>query len=283
MERGLMRDPGQRVSCGSPVEIFADYHTHTVHSHGTGTVADNVSAAARRSLEEVAITDHGPANLFGVGLLEEEELDEIRQEVEEARRSFPGVRVLLGVEANITGLSGRLDVSPRRLEGLDVVLAGLHMPVLPRPLDEGAFLLLGNLLSNWSRALSRKMRVANTKAAVEAVSRNRVDVFVHPGLRMDIDTEELARVCARHGTALEINAGHCHIGVDFVRRAAAWGADFVICSDSHSPERVGDFGRALSLAREARLPVEKILNSRSGGSNRRPDKPRYGFRLPSGR
>ena len=46
------------------LRIFADYHTHTVHSHGRGTVEDNVKAAISANLRAIAITDHGPANLL---------------------------------------------------------------------------------------------------------------------------------------------------------------------------------------------------------------------------
>src|SRR5690554_3674055 len=47
---------------------FADFHTHTVYSHGRGTIADNVAAARARGLAQVGMSDHGPANLFGVGV-----------------------------------------------------------------------------------------------------------------------------------------------------------------------------------------------------------------------
>ena len=37
-----------------------DYHTHTIFSHGKGTIADNVEAARSKGLKGIAITDHGP-------------------------------------------------------------------------------------------------------------------------------------------------------------------------------------------------------------------------------
>ena len=48
-------------------ENFADYHTHTLYSHGKGTIQQNVEAAQRKGLKEIAITDHGPGHiLYGV-------------------------------------------------------------------------------------------------------------------------------------------------------------------------------------------------------------------------
>ena len=44
------------------IEIIADMHTHTVHSHGTGTVEDNVKAAISAGLQQIVISDHGPVS-----------------------------------------------------------------------------------------------------------------------------------------------------------------------------------------------------------------------------
>ena len=44
------------------MKIIADYHTHTVHSHGTGSVDDNVEAALGRGLQTVGIADHSVAH-----------------------------------------------------------------------------------------------------------------------------------------------------------------------------------------------------------------------------
>ncbi|HHY91255.1 MAG TPA: PHP domain-containing protein, partial [Clostridiales bacterium] len=49
------------------MKIFADYHTHTRYSHGKGTIQQNVEAAQRKGLKEIAITDHGSGHfLYGV-------------------------------------------------------------------------------------------------------------------------------------------------------------------------------------------------------------------------
>ena len=39
--------------------IWGDYHTHTIYSHGTSTIEQNVAKAVEKGLKEIAITDHG--------------------------------------------------------------------------------------------------------------------------------------------------------------------------------------------------------------------------------
>ena len=48
-------------------KMIADYHTHTIFSHGKGTIEDNVDWAIKKGLKEIAISDHGPGHLtYGV-------------------------------------------------------------------------------------------------------------------------------------------------------------------------------------------------------------------------
>lgn len=237
--------------------VHSDYHTHTRHSHGQGTVAQNAAAAAARGLRCVAISDHGPANLFGVGVADLHAFSLIRKEIEKVREVRPHIEVLLGVEANVVSTEGHLDIPSEMQGGFDVVLAGLHPWVRPLSLFQWGRL---SYLNAHGRG-SRRALVANTDALVAAVYCNRIDVITHPGYRMPVDTRELARACVVRGTALEINTGHDHISIEYIRLAADEGAEFVIGSDAHSPERVGDFARGVELALRAGLTVDQIRNA----------------------
>ena len=44
--------------------ILGDYHTHTIYSHGKGTVHENVEAARKAGLKEIAMSDHGPGHVI---------------------------------------------------------------------------------------------------------------------------------------------------------------------------------------------------------------------------
>ena len=92
------------------MRLTADYHTHTVFSHGKGTIYENVKAAADANLKEIGITDHGFAHpAFG---LTERKIPKMRALCDNAQ-SETGVKVLLGVESNITGINGVSDLKEK--------------------------------------------------------------------------------------------------------------------------------------------------------------------------
>ena len=52
---------------GRKYRMIWDYHTHTIFSHGIGTIEDNVKIAIEKGLSSIAISDHGPGHLtYGV-------------------------------------------------------------------------------------------------------------------------------------------------------------------------------------------------------------------------
>jgi len=250
--------------------LEADYHTHTRFSHGRGSIAENVEAAARAGLTEVGICDHGPALLF-IGLRSEEKLAEMRRQVEEARARHPSVRVLLGVEANVISPEGDLDISDAAVAALDILLVGLHPQIRPS-LWQGAWpLVWKNVLAGVAgleaRVLAEARRI-NTRALVRAVERYPVLAVTHAGLKMDVDMEELARACARRGTAIEINSLHGYPREADLEVALRCGARFIISSDAHDPARVGCLEAGLERARRAGIPPHLVLNARRSAAPR---------------
>lgn len=242
------------------MELFADYHTHTRHSHGKGTVEDNVRAAINRGLREVAITDHGPANVL-VGIKSAKTLDKIQREIEICRKKYPEIKILLGVEANIISMDGDIDIPSPYIEKLDLLLAGLHTGIITGDFKSGVNFIAKNWLSRFSSSLNTKVRHVNTLAVIRAVERFPIDVVVHPGLKLNINTHILAEVCCRRGTALEINSSHGQKSSNFVKSAAETKVKFVINSDAHSPEEVGRLGEGEKIARKLGLEPARIINA----------------------
>lgn len=241
--------------------IYADYHTHTRHSHGRGTVEDNVKTAVSQGLKAIAITDHGPRSLFGVGVSSLSVFGLVKEEIEHCQAQFPQIKILLGVEANIIDIDGSLDLPPESLDQFDLVLAGLHPLVYPASLVFGLG-MVGNLVGRHVPYLARKLRQWNTQAVCSALIQNPIDILTHPGLHMNIDTEKVAKTCTQVGTYMEINTSHDHITAEYLRIAFQAGARFVIGSDAHSPDRVGDAAKGLLLAETAGIPASAIQNTR---------------------
>ena len=80
-------------------EMGYDLHTHTIYSHGTGSIEDNVKAAIAKGMSHIAISDHGPGHRF-YGI-KREDVPKMREEIEALNRKYPQIQIRLSVEANI--------------------------------------------------------------------------------------------------------------------------------------------------------------------------------------
>ncbi|MDO4553328.1 MAG: PHP domain-containing protein, partial [Bacillota bacterium] len=231
-----------------------DLHTHTTYSHGKGSIEDNVKAAAARGLEALAITDHGPGSmLFG---MDPERVPEMRREIERLQPLYPQVKILLGVEANITVPSGHLDVTDELRQELDLVLAGYHCAALGENPWKAAVVHLRNMAG----ISSRRLAILNTESVVRAVYESEFKILTHPGDKGQFHMEEIARACADRGVLMEINNGHDALNEETIRICAGTDAAFIINSDAHLPQNVGAFERALGRALAAGLDPARIVN-----------------------
>jgi len=242
------------------MKIWADFHTHTRYSHGTGTIKDNVEAAVKAGLSAVGISEHGPSNWFMGPRISD--FDKMREEVNELRRTYNNINIYLGCEANIVSIDGRLDIPERVLKKLDYVMAGLHPMVWPSSFKDGIFLIVDNMLSRHNLNFKLKALEQNTKALIKAIQNYNINVITHPGLHLAIDTAALAEAAAKAGTALEINAGHSFMTEEYVKIAKAFGVKFIIGSDAHHPRDVGNFQKGIYIAERSGLTPDDIINAK---------------------
>ncbi|MDE7086730.1 MAG: hypothetical protein K2O67_00890, partial [Clostridia bacterium] len=71
---------------------------------------------------------------------------------------------------------------------------------------------------------------------------------------------EVAKACADYGTYIEINTKKRHVSPEEVDIMSTTGVRFVIDSDAHSADRVGDTKIAEELLRDCSLPLDRIDN-----------------------
>ncbi|MFA5527187.1 MAG: PHP domain-containing protein [Peptostreptococcales bacterium] len=240
--------------------IEYDFHTHTVHSHGKGTIEDNVKVALKKGLKAVAITDHGPGH-FSYGM-DRKKIKSMREEIENLKKVYPNIEIKFGVEANIISPSGQLDIGDER-EYFDFILAGYHYGALGSNPVKSLGVIGTNFLADKIGLKSKKLIHINTNSIIRALYENDIYILTHPGDKAAVDIKEVVRACVETDTLLEINNSHGHLNVEEIKIAALEeNAKFIINSDAHRPEDVGSFDTGLQRALEAGLPLTRIINVR---------------------
>ena len=219
-----------------------DLHTHTLASgHAFSTLKENIEEARRRGLWAVGTSDHAekmPGAADPVFFTNYKVVNE----------SVLGVRVFCGIEADICGFDGTIDVGEPLLGQLDYVIASLHSPCI--------------------RGGSVR---ENTDALIHAAENPRVKILGHPDDgRYPVDYERLVPAAKERGAALELNNSSLLPGstrLDGRKNAAAllktckkYGAPVVLGSDAHIWYDVGRFEEAFALLDEVGFPQELILN-----------------------
>ncbi len=242
------------------MHIIFDYHTHTVYSHGKGTIEDNVKEAAKKNLKSVAVTDHGPGHItYGI---KREKIKKMRHEIDDLNKKYPNIDIKLGVEANIIHSNGELDITKDDKQHFDIILAGYHYGIFGDSTIISGLIHLGNYFSALTGITVKRLKDMNTEAVIKAVQLNNIDILTHPGSKGFVHIREVANACAEADTLMEINNSHGHLTVEEIVEASETKVQFVIGSDAHSPDKVGEFRKSLKRAEKAKLPFDRIVNIR---------------------
>lgn len=220
-------------------QIMVDTHTHTVLSgHAWSTLRENAAAAARRGMEALVVTEHGPT-MPGAGPFF----------LTTTQRMLPGtiegVRMFYGVEANITNLAGSLDIEDRMLFVSEFTVASMHDICMNPGTEE-----------------------ENTGAYLAALSHPGVDMLGHiDDRKTPNDFETVVREAGRQGKLIEINNNSLLIRkgslerVEAVARLCArHGVRVAVSSDAHFDDMIGNVTPALELLAKIGFPEELIAN-----------------------
>jgi DNA polymerase (family 10) len=224
-------------------DIRGDLHCHTRASDGQHTVDALAAAAAARGWQYLAITDHSRSARVAGGLTAEEaraHADRVRT----AARRHPGLTLLAGTECDILP-DGSLDYPDTVLARLDLVVAAVH--------------------SHFTQS-----RAEMTQRICRALAHPRVHLLAHPTGRLlgqrepyEVDLDEVLRVAARHGKAVEVNAQADRLDLDGVhcRRARGLGVLLAVDTDAHVLDHFAWMELGVATARRGWVEASQVVNT----------------------
>ena len=234
------------------MQILADYHTHTKYSHGKGTIEENVLEAISKGIKTIGISDHGYKHLaYGIKL---NDIYKMREEIDKLNEKYSNIEILLGMECNILDSYGNIDINDKIIENCDYIMAGYHFASTPTSLKS-----MFNQCNNYM-IKNEKSKDYNTKAIINAMKNNDIFIITHPGDKGDVYIEEIAKVAKNTDTRLEINSSHGFLNSSQLVKIKGIGNKFIIGSDAHIPQNVGNFDLAMKIVKEASVDLSLIEN-----------------------
>ena len=238
--------------------IWGDYHTHTIYSHGRGTVEQNVREAVNRGLKEIAITDHGFRHvMFNV---RRSVFHNVIKEVEEARAKYPQITVYLGLETNLVSRKGGVDLIESDKEMLDLVVCGYHKLVKSDYFADYWKIFIPNMFESITKASSLKVKNRNTDMYLRAIERHDIDILSHPNNGINTDVIEVGKACKFYGTYMELNGKGNYMTDKELEKLIGMGVQFIANSDAHEPERIGEISKPMEIIERVGIPFEQIAN-----------------------
>ena len=240
--------------------LTGDYHTHTPYSHGKNTVDENVQRAKEIGLKQIGITDHGYTHIsFG---LRRHEIEDYKAECRAAAKKH-GIDVLVGLEANICGVSGKSDLTEKDFEDFDLYLCGKHAFIWFDRLvyDTMLFGAKNYVFERLNMKPSKGMLARNTRAYNNAIMKNPLDAITHINFYCPANAVEVAKCAADYGTYIELNSKKTHLtDEEIMDIIAKTSARFIINSDAHKAERVGDISLVEEQLARLDFPMDRIDN-----------------------
>jgi histidinol phosphatase-like PHP family hydrolase len=226
-------------------KLRGDLQMHTRWSDGSGTVAEMADAAANRSYEYIAITDHSKT-LKIAGGIDERALK--RQGVEISKvnaalsKSGSQLTVLRSIEMNLNP-RGEGDMSPDSLRSLDLVLGSFHSAL--RTTEDQTERYLAALRNPHVHILGHpRGRIYNFRIGLKA------------------DWPRVFAEAARLDKAMEIDCypDRQDLNVALLKIARDHGTRISLGTDAHHDWQLEFIDLGLAAALRAKIPVGRILN-----------------------
>ena len=225
--------------------LRGDLQMHSRWSDGSGTIAEMADAAANRSYDYIAITDHSKT-LKIAGGIDERALK--RQGVEIAKlnaalsKSAGHVTVLRSIELNLNP-RGEGDMSPDSLGSLDLVLGSFHSSLRTTEDQTGRYLAA----------------LRNPHVHILGHPRGRIYNF---RIGLKADWPRVFAEAARLGKALEIDCypDRQDLNIELLNIARDQGTRISLGTDAHHSWQLEFIDLGLAAALRAKIPADGILN-----------------------
>lgn len=240
------------------MNLTGDYHTHTIYSHGKGTVLENAERAKEIGLQEIAITDHGFEQMaFG---LKHKKMPRLVSDCRKAAE-ITGINVYVGIESNLCDEDGRTDLKEEDYKDFDIYLMGIHRFVKFSHIKDFWNMLVRNSVYTTLRLQAPKSLIRyNTKAYINSIKKYPIDAITHLNFLSFCDVAEVAKAARDYGTYIELNSKKVHLTDDELDRVNQTGVRFIVNSDAHSLDRIGDTLLVDKLLQRVNISAERIDN-----------------------
>lgn len=225
------------------MNYYFDLHTHTIASgHAYSTIQEMISAAQKKGLELIGISDHAPCMPGSAYIYYFQNLRVVPKEID-------GLKVMVGVEANIIDHNGKIDMNPSDLMHLDYVIASFHPPCI--------------------KPSSKKH---NTKALIKTIENPFVNIIGHPDdVRYDVDYKAIVLAAKENNVLLEVNntslspKGFRKDSAIATKQVLEWCMHYehpvILGSDAHISYDVGNFSYCQNLIEAISFPEHLVANT----------------------
>ncbi len=243
------------------IKLTREYHVHSVYSknnHGKSTIEEIVAEARRKKLKTISITDHGPGHImYGI---RRKLIPVQRREIDRLKEKYDDIEILMGVEANVVGYDGQIDIKDSEKKYFDFINVGFHDGV--KFVDNKSFYNYHVMkrLSWMKKSTKQKMIDLNTNAMIKAIENNDIFIITHPGDKIDVDIDRLAQACEKTNTVMEINAHHPHLSTEEIKIASQYNVKFSLGSDAHRFQDIANVEDSIRRVKESGLDTRRIIN-----------------------
>ena len=171
------------------------------------------------------------------------------------------MQVYVGIEANLCGENGRTDLKSEDYKDFDVFLMGIHRFVKFNNFKSWYNLFWSNYIHTALPVKPPKKLVDyNTRAYINAIEKYPIDAVTHLNFLCFCNVEEVAKAARDYGTYIELNAKKKHLSDEELERVRDTGVRFLVNSDAHSVDRIGDTALVDEQLERVKIPRDRIDN-----------------------